>query len=79
MHELIEMAKSMGVAAVMLLILLPVVSGKGTVVCSPLACIIVGGMFVAILLKTIDVHDELEFFSSSFDTPPYFSTCIDTE
>ena len=79
MPGLIEMAKNMGGAVLLLLILLPVVSGKGTVVCSPLACIIVGGMFVAILLKTIDVHEELEFFSSSFDTPPYFSTCIDTE
>ena len=50
MPELLNMVTNMASSVLFVLIIPPIVSGKGTIICSPLACITVAGMFVALIV-----------------------------
>ena len=68
----------LAVAALIVILVVPITSGKATFVCTPIAFITVAGMFVKPLILSYDAATELEKEAASLVVPDWINDCIDS-
>ena len=71
--------EKMGVSCLCIILITPIASGNGTIVCTPIAFMVVAGMFVAILMKTWAVQKEIKEGKISDATPTWINDCLDID
>ena len=74
---MLESYSELAVACLIVILVMPVSSGKGTFICTPIAFIVVAGMFVKPLLLTFDAANELEEEQLSMKAPEWINDCVD--
>lgn len=77
--EMLDLFRTMGAATLFVIIITPIVTipYRATYLCTPVAFIIVAGMFLKIYLVTSEVHDELFAKFDRFDAPQWINDCLD--
>ena len=68
----------MAVTALIIILVVPICSGKGTFVCTPIAFITVAGIFVKPLILSWDAASELELEAASIKVPDWINQCVDS-
>ena len=76
--KMINAFAQFAVTALVLILVVPIASGKGTFICTPLTFIVVAGLFMKPLLLCYSAADELEVEVSSIQIPEWINDCIDS-
>ena len=66
----------MAVAALCVILITPVASGKATVLLTPAAFICTAGMFMDILIKAFASSEELVDYSNGLNVPDWLQGCL---
>ena len=73
------MVSNMAAATIAVITIPPFVSGKCTLLCTPLALITVACMFAALIAQIFAAQEDLDQFALNFDIPPYFDSCVEND
>lgn len=74
--EMLELFRTLAAATLFVLIMTPILSNKATVVCTPLAFIVVAGMFLKIWLVMSEALEEFEDQTDRFFVPEWINDCL---
>ena len=61
-----------------IILVVPIASGKATFVCTPIAFIVVAGIFAKPILLSYQAASELEQEAASLRVPDWINECIDS-
>ena len=78
--KMLDTFSSFAVAGLVIILVVPLASGKGkgTVVCTPIAFIVVAGLFVKPIMLSYKAASELEQEAASLRVPDWINECIDS-
>ena len=66
---------AMSVSSLVVLIVVPIATGQATFVCTPMALISVGGMYIALITWLDDAIDILAQMGPAYKQPTWFNLC----
>ena len=75
--ELLALFKNMGVASLCVIIITPISSGQGTIICTPAALVTVAGMYYKIYAVLIQSYTELYAQAEGIQAPDWVNDCLD--
>ena len=66
---------AMSISSLVVLLVVPIASGHCTPICTPMALISVGGMYIALVTWLDDAIDDLAQMAPGFKQPTWFNLC----
>ena len=72
-----EAYEELAIAILCVILITPIASGQGTIICTPLAFITVSGMMVKIIMLSFETTAELDDIANGVALPKWINDCVD--
>ena len=77
--EFLTSMGNMAVSALCVILIVPIASGQGTVICTPVTLLTIAGMFAALISEGWKSQQELRDYADSMSAPVWINDCLDEE